>query len=293
MKKLFIILALILALPSFSNAQRKRAMLVGISKYHSYGYKVWGNIHGAEDVALLAPELKKKGFAVQTLTNDQATYQGILSSLDKLIVSAKNGDIVYLHFSCHGQPIEDGLNGMPKEEKDGWDESLVPIDAGKVYGAAGYKGEKHLTDDILNRYITKLRKKIGYTGMLYVAMDACHAGTMSKGGLETIRGTKDGFSSKPNAKYNPPESNIKHFHVQQGTGISPVLFIEACKSYERNSEIFVKGKEYGSLSYNVWQALKSMSSFDKSSRETFKAQVKASTEEKGRWPRNQTLVIEE
>jgi hypothetical protein len=36
-----------------------------------------------------------------------------------------------------------------------------------------------------------------------------------------------------------------------------------------------------------------MPSFDKNSSKTFKAKVKASTEEKGRWPRNQTLVIEE
>jgi hypothetical protein len=31
------------------------------------------------------------------------------------------GDIIYLHFSCHGQPFED-MNG---DEADGWDESYL------------------------------------------------------------------------------------------------------------------------------------------------------------------------
>ena len=265
--------------------------MVGISNYRSQGYKVWNNIHGSEDVALLKPELEKKGFSVQTITNERATYQGILTSLDNFILQSRKGDIVYLHFSCHGQPVEDGLNGMPKDEKDGWDESLVPIDAGKVYSPA-YKGEKHITDDELNLYITKLRKKIGPSGMLYVAMDACHAGTMSRKGVETIRGTNEGLS-KTGAKYDPPKDNVSHFAVAKSSDMSPALFIEACRSRERNTEITVNGKEYGALSYNIWQALKAMPSLDKDTKERFKAAIEASTRERGRWPRTQTLVMEE
>lgn len=293
MNKWICILALFFALPIVGNAQQKRAFLVGISNYHSNGYKVWNNIHGAEDIALLTPELENKGFLVLALTNEQATYQDIVDSLNKLIVTSNKGDIVYIHFSCHGQPVEDGLKGDTIDEEDLWDESIIPIDAGKTYDANGYKGEKHFTDDEFNVLSTNLRKKIGPTGMLYVSIDACHSGTIEKGGLETIRGTKDGFCSTPGCKYFPPESNISHYSVEQGKGMSPVLFVEACQSYEYNSEIIIKGKEYGALSYNIWQALKDMPSLDKDTKELFKASINASTKIIGRWPRTQTLVIEE
>lgn len=288
MNKLILILSLVVAFPFLGNAQQKRAFMVGISNYHSHGYKVWTNIHGAEDIALLTPELTKKGFSVQTLTNEKATYKGITSALNDFIQKSMKGDIVYLHFSCHGQPVEDGLNGMAKDESDGWDEALVPIDAGKVYGT-GYKGEKHLTDDELNGYFTALRKKIGPSGMLYVAMDACHAGTMSRG--ESIRGTNEGLT-RSGVTYNPPRDNQKHFTVAKSADMSPVLFIEACQSYERNTEVRIKGKEYGALSYNIWQTLKGMPSFDKQSESLFRAGLKASIREKGSWPHTQTLVME-
>lgn len=293
MNRLFLILIIVLAFPFIGNAQRKRAFMVGISKYHTNGYKVWNNIHGAEDVALLTPELEKKGFKVKALTNEHATYRGILNALNSFITASKKGDVIYLHFSCHGQPVEDGLNGMAKEEKDGWDEAIVPIDAGKSYNVNGYKGEKHLTDDELDVYINKLRKMIGSTGMLYVAMDACHAGESSKGGLETERGTKDGLT-KTGKPYIPPQTNIKHFSITQSPLMAPALFIEACKSFQRNTEVRIKGKEYGSLSYNIWQALMGMTTLDKDSKEKFKTQIEASTKVKGRWHSlTQDLVFEE
>lgn len=291
MNRLILILAFVVAFPFIGNAQRKRAFMVGISNYHTNGYKIWNNIHGAEDVALLKPELEKKGFKVQTLINEQATYQGILNALNSFISTSKKDDVVYLHFSCHGQPVEDGLNGLAKDEKDGWDEAIVPIGAGKEYNSA-YKGEKHLTDDELNGYISKLRKKIGPKGMLYVAMDACHAGTMSKGGLETVRGTNEGLTQN-GIKYNPPKETIRHYPIAKSVDMAPALFIEACQSRERNTEIRIKGKEYGALSYNIWQALQGMSLFDKTTNDLFKAKVDFSTKEKGRWPRTQTLVMEE
>ena len=289
--RFFLILAFVVAFPFMGNAQRKRAFMVGISNYHSNGYRVWDNIHGAEDVKLLSPELEKKGFVVQSLINENATYQGILNALNRFIASSRKGDVVYLHFSCHGQPVEDGLKGDSLDEKDHWDEAIVPIDAGNEYNASGYKGEKHITDDELNVYITNLRKKIGSKGMLYVAMDACHAGEMSRDN-GTIRGTKEGLT-KVGAKYNPPVENVRHYTIKSSPNMAPTLFIEACQSRERNTEIMVQGKEYGSLSYNIWQALQAMNTFDKKTKEMFKANVKASTETKGRWPRTQTLVMEE
>ena len=295
MNRLALILAFVVAFPVLGNAQRKRAFMVGISNYHSHGYKVWNNIHGSEDVALLKPELEKKGFFVQSLINEEATYHGILTSLNDFIHKSKKGDVVYLHFSCHGQPVEDGLNGMPKDEKDGWDESLVPIDAGKEYSTA-YKGEKHITDDELNVYIIKLRKKIGASGMLYVAMDACHAGNMERDEFETTRGTNEGLTKNPQNKYNPTNS-AKRNKPEQAFNMSPVLFVEACESCQRNQEIVYQSKEYGALSFNIWQTLCKEVSFPKTLKEfkfRLSENIRYNKEKHNRlWPDAQTVVFED
>lgn len=80
------------------NAQQKRAFMVGISHYDTAltGYQ-WNNINGAEDVRLLSPILKKQGFYLTTLIDDQATYQNIISELSSFIKKTKKGDLVYLH----------------------------------------------------------------------------------------------------------------------------------------------------------------------------------------------------
>lgn len=292
MKQLVLILALFLALPLTGSA-KKRALLVGISSYRANGRTAWTNIHGKEDVDSLAPALIKKGFTVKTLVNEQATYQGITSSIKKLIAETKKGDVVFIHFSCHGQPVEDGLlKGFPKDEKDGYDEAIVPIDAGRVYSLNGYKGENHLTDDELHGYYRSLRTKIGPQGILYVTIDACHAGKSARGGgLETIRGTNDVLSSKSDKRYNPDEDNIKHYTIENGKELCPALFLEACHSYQWNTEIRINGKEFGALSYNIWQALNTMPSFAKNARE-FEVKIRKSAKGKGHWPRTQDLVTE-
>ena len=292
MKAFIFALAMLLTFPVIGNATRKRAFMVGISSYKKHYYKTWNSIHGKQDIDLLSPVLEKHGFTITSVLEEKATYNGILSSLDKFITSLQKGDIVYLHFSCHGQPVEDGLKDSTFDEKDGWDESIVPIDAGKEYGVNGYKGEKHITDDELNTYIERLRKQIDSKGMLYVVMDACHAGEMSREGLETVRGTNEALT-KSLTKYNPPRSNIRHFQLENGKGMAPTMFFEACKSRERNTEVRdSNGKEYGALSYNVFHALNQMNSFGKKDSLKFKEQIEQSTKQPRRWPKTQTLVIE-
>ena len=197
-------------LSSVVNAQRKRAFLVGISNYDTAltGYQ-WNDINGVEDVNLISPILKKQGFVLVTLLDKQATYDNITSQLIQFTNKTQKGDIVYLHFSTHGQPVED-LNG---DEADGWDEAIVPIDAYKIYKKGVYEGKKHLIDDQLNTYIKRLREKIGKTGFLYVVIDACHAGTSSRGNDDTTRGTRVGFTFH-NKIFKPTLSKKSHYNLE-------------------------------------------------------------------------------
>lgn len=267
-------------------AQRKRAFLVGISHYDTAmtGYQ-WNNINGVEDVNLLSPILKKQGFSLTSVIDEQATYQNITTQLTSFIKKTKKGDVVYLHFSTHGQPVED----MDGDEEDGWDEAIVPIDAYKLYKRGVYEGKNHLLDDQLNQFVKKLREKIGTEGFLYVVIDACHAGTSSRANDETVRGTKVGFTYN-NKVFKPSAQKKSHYKMESSPKMSHVLFLEACRPDQINTEIKVGGKRCGPLSYHIAKAL-ATEALSTNGNE-FVSSVKAAMMKEKCWPNNQNLVTE-
>lgn len=247
-------LILIFLLFSLSGyAQRKYAILVGISDYHCLDKNnEWNDINGVNDVTLISLILKKQGFSIQTITNSNASYNNIISSINKLTLKCKKGDYVYIHFSCHGQPFED-QNG---DEEDGWDESIVPVDAGMIYEKGVYEGEKHIIDDDLLVMMNKIRSKVGKTGVIYVVLDACHAGTSFRGDdEEVVRGTNYGFSVE-GKRYRPTRiEKINHYQMKSIPGYAPIIYLEACRPYQKNVEIVEKGVNYGGLSYYISRIL--------------------------------------
>lgn len=267
-------------------AQNKLALLVGISDYQCVNkYSGWNNIHGKNDIDLLSPTLNKSGVSVTCLQDKEATKSGITKALNMLVSQCKDGDIVYLHFSTHGQPFED-LSG---DEEDGWDESIVPVDAPIEYTQGRYEGENHLIDDELQEYCTMIRKAIGIEGMLYVIIDACHAGKASMGiEEEVIRGTKAGFTRS--GKYYRPQKLEKgnYYSIPSSPSLGKVVFLEACRSYQINKEIVENDNNYGALSYYINQAL-SIHDLTKDSR-----WIESVKDMMGKDPRltNQNMVIE-
>ncbi|MGL5253672.1 MAG: caspase family protein, partial [Brevinema sp.] len=102
-------------------------LLIGIGTYKSDSG--WKRINGDADVSLLKPQFEKQGFVVATLVNEKATKLNIIAALTRLKKECQLGDRVYFHFSGHGQPMTDA-NG---DEENGYDESMVPYDAGRFY----------------------------------------------------------------------------------------------------------------------------------------------------------------
>lgn len=268
------------------SAQRKRAFMVGVSNYDTAltSYQ-WNNINGVADIQLLKPILEKQGFQISAIIDDAATYLQITKQLEQFIRGSKKGDIVYLHFSTHGQPVED----FDGDEEDGWDEAVIPIDAYKLYRRGVYQGERHLLDDQLNKYLQQLRSKIGKNGMVYVVIDACHAGTASRGNDDVVRGTHVGFS--PNGKvFKPIKDKRSHFKVEHNAKWSDVVFLEACRADQLNTEIRVESIRYGALSYHL---AKTMQEEPLSTQpQSFIERLKQMIRQQGRWPNNQNIVIE-
>ncbi len=251
-----LILAMLLVFITSSRqamCQNKKALLIGISSYPTSTAPTWSTIHGANDVKLLYTTLSSKGYTITRLCDSKATSTNIKKALSSLVSNSKAGDTIYIHFSCHGQPVED-ING---DEEDGWDESIVPYDAQMSYIKGVYEGEHHITDDELNTYLSNIRKTIGARGFLCVVIDACHAGGSSRGDTDDegfCRGTQNGFSSTGRT-YRPRINAQGHFQITRDKWMSHIVILEACRSYQSNYEISQGGTYYGPLSYYVNQVL--------------------------------------
>lgn len=255
-KKSVVMIALLLGVQSM-NAETKRALLVGISDYGNAmeDPNKWANISGANDIILLSPLFTEQGYSVTSLVDGQATHARITAALEQLASDSQKGDIVYIHFSMHGQPFED-LNG---DEEDGWDEALIPVDAEMLYAEGVYEGKNHLLDDELEVYFNSIRNKLGPEGQLVVILDACHSGTASRGDDDHIRGTREGFT-RSGKDYTPDrtQETNDYFTVASTKGQAPVTFIEACRSYQVNREVrdVDTNTWYGSLSYYIAKSMK-------------------------------------
>ena len=252
---------LLLSLPV--TAQIKRALVIGLGDQQD---KAWNKINGDKDVPFVQAMLKNAGFkSVTTLVNRQATKVGIVRAFKRMTASCKQGDVVYIHYSGHGQQMTDVHN----DEKDGLDECWIPYDACRK-ASATYHGEKHLTDDELNVYLNAIRNKIGAKGKLLVVIDACHSGDGTRGeDDEIVRGVEDTLvvdSQYARGLYETFEA-IKSFFVGDkgkenviNTKAKPLaerwITISACRSDQVNIEM--KKPTVGKLTYALWKELKNI-----------------------------------
>ena len=258
-----IITSILLLLSLSVTAQTKRALVIGLGEQQD---KAWNKINGDKDVPFVQVMLRNAGFkSVTKLVNQQATKVGIVGAFKRMTASCKQGDVVYIHYSGHGQQMTDIHN----DEKDGLDECWIPYDACRK-ASATYHGEKHLTDDELNVYLNAIRKKIGAKGKLLVVIDACHSGDGTRGeDDEIVRGVEDTFvvdSQNARGLYETFEAIKSFFMGDNGkenvinTKAKPLaerwITISACRSDQVNVEM--KSPTVGKLTYALWTELKNI-----------------------------------
>ena len=250
----YCILAILVMAGLMAEAQKKIALVVGISDYpENSGFRP---THGDNDAKVTNYSLDKQGFIVTQILNSDATARNIRNALETVANNSQSGDYVYLHFSCHGQPVEDQ---EPFDEDDNWDEALVTYNAKINYQSGVYEGENHILDDELYRYFNRIRDNIGSQGFLCVVIDACHSGNSSRDENDdekTIRGVNDGFSISGKS-FVPVINRSGSFKIESRQNAGDIIIFEACRSYQNNYEILVDGNHFGPLSYYVAKTLDS------------------------------------
>ena len=249
---LITVLSLIAAVCS---AQKKHALLIGVGDYPKESG--WRAISGDKDIPLVKEALFRQGFKeneITSLINAQATKAAIVQAMENLATTSDKGDLVYIHFSGHGQQISD-VDGDEKvdETSDSFDEAWIPYDAHATFKIGVYEGEKHLIDDEINILLYAIRKKIGDSGKIVVIADACHSG----GGSRSLNGVKDdvimrGWEEEfviPKDLWGQKSKDTKKNQREKN---DPWLYVGACDSYQSNYEYRAKdGKSYGVLTYLI------------------------------------------
>ena len=217
--------------------QSKRALVIGLGQQED---KNWGKINGDKDVAYVQKMLKNAGYKdVRTLINKQATKARIVSAFKSLTDRCRVGDVVYIHFSGHGQQVTD-VNG--DEWPDSLDESWIPYDAYLEYGEKD-RGEKHLIDDEINVLLTGIKNKIGGKGKILVVVDACHSGDSSRGDEDddvVTRGVCNDFVIPHKKKAKSKKAPERW------------LTLSACEDFQLNQEI--KNPQVGKLTYALYKS---------------------------------------
>ncbi len=178
---------------------RRRALLIGINDYSTasaaarLAARQFPNLRGAvNDVELMRGILDSvyhfQTGEIVTLTNRQATRDGILKAIDEhLIRGAGEGDILLFYYSGHGSQVRNSLS----EEEDRLDESIVPADIHQ--GAADIRDK-----ELRRRFLPVLERGAKLT----IILDSCHSGSgmrgLPGGGTSRIippdvRDVKDGY----------------------------------------------------------------------------------------------------
>ena len=141
--------------------KKQHAFLVGIN-YTGTINELYGCINDTKNVEDL---LKNKyNFTNVALLNDEtATKQNILKGLQTLLSNTESGDTAFFMFSGHGTCTAD----LNKDETDGQDELIVPIDAVSMNTC--------ILDDELNKLI---RNTLKPGAKLVALFDCCFSGTM-------------------------------------------------------------------------------------------------------------------
>jgi len=158
---------------------RELALLVGIGDYASgYGAgnpvpvsEQWPSLAGPRnDVEAMRSLLIERGFSdadILVLEDEEATRAGIQAAFRTHLGQARQGDVALFYYSGHGHQVTDDDG----DERDGYDEALVPHDNGGRETGAHY-----LRDDDLDA----LKREVATDELVFI-IDACHSGTATRG----------------------------------------------------------------------------------------------------------------
>ncbi len=236
----------------------KKALLVGIN-YPGTPHALRGCVNDVMEMSQLLSS--KYGFEAKNkrmLTDASATTKNILDRLEWLVADAKEGDVLYFHYSGHGSQFID-QDYDSDYEPDGKDEILCPIDLDWRTNI--------ITDDDLRRIFNKVPEGVNLT----IVLDCCHSGSGIDSGeaYETSR-SFDIISGPNKNRYLAPPCDI----LNRGIGLDlkprdkPIqdtagVLISGCQSDQTSADAWIHNKYMGAATYYLIETLKTQNGYKK------------------------------
>ena len=190
------------------------------------------------DVALLRATLRDRfGFddaSMTVLTNEQATRDGILAAMKKLVEDTGPDDVVLFYYSGHGSQMSD----REGDEPDFYDETIIPYDSGRMTHE-----NRDISDDEIYLWLRDLGQK---TGNITLWFDCCNSGSLTRaafgGATRSVPRDDRPPSELPESPIPRSEwAALKAVHDTIGpSGWAPVgsryVMIAACRDEQTASE---------------------------------------------------------
>jgi len=229
----------------------KKALLVGLNKYHpSLNADLRGCVNDVKHMYdLLVQIYKFPADNVRVICDERATKGDILGRLKWLVENAPAGSELVFQYSGHGSQVRD-RNG--DELNDGLDEILCPYDL---------DWNLPLTDDIIAGWFRQVNPK----AYLTMICDACHSGTMTRGGLSNPDLETHNHSS--NARYLQAPFDVgsralgrelptrkigKH---KKGEVKQKHVLLSGCKDNQTSADAYINNRYQGAMTYSFLTSL--------------------------------------
>lgn len=251
----YVLISLIVSLFFASEIKaEKYALIIAIGDYPDAGG--WSDISSANDVPHVKNALLCLGFENENIVvvrDAAATKEQILFQFSQLKNRVSQGDIIYIHYSGHGQQVVDDNN----DELDLLDEAIVPFDSPLKYESGINEGQFLIRDDELGALTYELRQVIGQEGQLILVLDSCHSGTGTRG-LGKVRGTDKLMAPKDFVSIGSTEKSMQ-ISMESAQNLASIASFFGSSAKELNYETIDEQKNtVGSLSYAISSVLANM-----------------------------------
>lgn len=209
----------------------KHALMVGINYFGQDGelrgcqedvknMKEWLETLGYTDIVLLQDNRMDKKH-----TNQLApTKDNILRELQAIVSRCKAGDSLLVHYSGHGSQLK---STNPKNERDGKDETLCPVDYSYAKLDNGFIRDNQLQDILVKGLPDGVK--------LRMVCDSCHSGSI----------------------LDLPEMFYEYTCINETSNKSEkdVICISGCRDSQTSADATIGGSAQGAMTWSLLKAL--------------------------------------
>lgn len=235
----------------------KKAVLIGVNRYRLAGADLRGCVNDVRNMkTVLTGAYGFKAGDITTLLDFAATKRAIEAAITSLVLKARKGDVLLVHFSGHGSnvPDDDG------DEADRRDEILCPTDL---------DWKNPLRDDFLKKTVKAMPDGVSLTFIT----DCCHSGTITRAVLPPdaplmerylpspwdLAATESGrrLRGKPRGTFRQSAKVLRRGRdVVAVQGMREIL-ISGCRADQTSADAWIKGSYNGALTYYLVDVLNS------------------------------------